>query len=176
VSFLGVLGLLWTRRDEVWGGGCVWALLIRNILGGITGCPASHDGLHPNALGEFQIAKAFSQVMHEKYGFGDANFTIPAQIPLRACAAPKNVRGAKGVWEDGVWGVPVTWDRFYGAFGFLLSARQKGGEWLGEVYTDVASYKMPWPREGEEWEVRVKTYCGDQQDRSPWSDIASVRT
>jgi lysophospholipase L1-like esterase len=145
-------------------------------LGEVTGCPASHDGLHPNALGEFQIAKAFSQVLYEKYGLGNAKFTIPATVPLRPCWAPKNVRVVRTRLEDTTQPIKVTWDSFYGAFGYFVQARQKGRSWGGEMFTDIHQYKMFWPGNGQEWEVRVKTYCGDQQDHSPWSDVVSVRT
>lgn len=146
-------------------------------LGEVDGCPASHDGLHPNALGEFQIAKAFSQALHEKYGLGRANFTIPATIPLRPCWAPKNVKAVRSLSEETtVQPITVTWDSFYGAFGYFVQARQKGWDWGGDMFTDVHQYTMFWPGDGQEWEVRVKTYCGNQQDHSPWSDVASVRT
>lgn len=150
--------------------------LTRSLLGEVDGCPASHDGLHPNALGEFQIAQAFSQVLHEKYGLGDANFTIPSRIPLRPCRAPGNVKVVKAVLERNVRPIVVTWDSFYGAFGYFVNARRKGWGWGGDMFTDLRQYGMFWPGDGQEWEVRVKSYCGDQQDHSPWSDTVSVRT
>ncbi|OIW28615.1 SGNH hydrolase, partial [Coniochaeta ligniaria NRRL 30616] len=138
----------------------------------VSGCPASHDGLHPNALGEFQIAKAFSQVLYEKYGLGSANFTIPAAIPLRPCGAPENVRVVRTPTEySSMQPIQVTWDGFYGAFGYFVQARRKGWGWGRDLFTDIRQYEMFWPGNGQEWEVRVQSYCGDQQDHSPWSDV-----
>lgn len=112
-------------------------------------------------------------MLREKYGLGDANFTIPAKMPLRPCSAPENVRvdnkAAPGNFV-------ASWDGVYGAFGYFVSARRKGSGWGADMFTEPRQYEMFWPADGQEWEVRVKTYCGDQQDHSPWSDVVSVTT
>ncbi|KAB5554920.1 SGNH hydrolase-type esterase domain-containing protein [Coniochaeta sp. 2T2.1] len=167
-------------------------------------CPSSHDGLHPNALGEFQIAQAFSRTLQQKYGLGKGEVTIPDQIPLRPCWAPKNVRAARSVLEDVTSPILVTWDGLYGAFGYFVQARkrkqedleagevgerevtgeeEKDGEedseagrrgWGEELFTNIRRYNLFWPGDGQVWEVRVKSYCGDQQDASPWSEVVRV--
>ena len=45
------------------------------------GCPAGTDGLHPNILGEYQIAKAFVDVLHYGYGLGSGPLSIPGSLP-----------------------------------------------------------------------------------------------
>lgn len=41
-------------------------------------CPAGFDGLHPNALGDYQIARAYTQVFHDRFGFGSGALEVPA--------------------------------------------------------------------------------------------------
>lgn len=45
--------------------------------GHVDSCPAGTDGLHPNALGEYQIARAYSKVLHEQFLFGQAPLAVP---------------------------------------------------------------------------------------------------
>lgn len=44
----------------------------------MTACPAGIDGLHPNALGDFQIARAYTQVLHDKFHYGAAPLEVPS--------------------------------------------------------------------------------------------------
>ncbi|OJZ88048.1 hypothetical protein ASPFODRAFT_43669 [Aspergillus luchuensis CBS 106.47] len=46
-------------------------------------CPAGYDGLHPNTLGEYQIARAFSLTLVKDYGIGNSPLIIPDKIPER---------------------------------------------------------------------------------------------
>lgn len=46
-------------------------------------CPAGYDGLHPNTVGEYQIARAFSLTLVKDYGIGGSPLTIPDKIPER---------------------------------------------------------------------------------------------
>ncbi|EHA17820.1 hypothetical protein ASPNIDRAFT_38570 [Aspergillus niger ATCC 1015] len=46
-------------------------------------CPAGYDGLHPNVVGEYQIARAFSLTLVKDYGFGGSPLIIPDNIPER---------------------------------------------------------------------------------------------
>ncbi|KAK5996381.1 hypothetical protein PT974_01715 [Cladobotryum mycophilum] len=45
-------------------------------------CRAAYDGLHPNALGEYQIAKAFADTLKNDFGWPGAAFTIPNDFHL----------------------------------------------------------------------------------------------
>ena len=146
------------------------------LLGELTACPGSHDGLHPNALGEYEIASAFSKVMNEHYDIGSAEFTIPSEIPPRPCAHPVHLRAEMATKpEDNSRYINVTWKGQYGAFGYRLQTRRKGWDWGQSVGIDALHYEMGAPP-SEEWEVRVQTYCGDDQDLSDWSQVASVTT
>jgi lysophospholipase L1-like esterase len=43
-------------------------------------CPATYDGLHPNRLGEYEIAQAFSRVLNRDYGIGECALDVPADL------------------------------------------------------------------------------------------------
>ncbi|TQS32880.1 hypothetical protein Golomagni_06793, partial [Golovinomyces magnicellulatus] len=43
----------------------------------LSGCPAGYDGLHSNALGEYQIARAFSLTLVKDFKIGSSALTIP---------------------------------------------------------------------------------------------------
>ena len=70
-------------------------------------CAAGYDGLHPNALGEHQIAKAFSQTLIE-YGIGKRELEIPSgdAIGYRKNDVPSNITA-----EPTEYGIAVTWSR-----------------------------------------------------------------
>ncbi|KAF7590851.1 hypothetical protein BBP40_002320 [Aspergillus hancockii] len=44
-------------------------------------CPVGYDGLHPNALGEYQIARAFTLALVKDYNIGTSPLSIPSTIP-----------------------------------------------------------------------------------------------
>ena len=41
----------------------------------------TYDGLHPNGVGEFKIAKAFANVLSSRFGVGSTFGTIPSSVP-----------------------------------------------------------------------------------------------
>lgn len=45
--------------------------------GRVDGCPAGIDGLHPNALGDFQIARAYTKVLHSQLRLGTGPLVVP---------------------------------------------------------------------------------------------------
>ncbi|GKZ18954.1 hypothetical protein AbraIFM66951_001914 [Aspergillus brasiliensis] len=51
---------------------------------GPNACPAGYDGLHPNAAGEYQIARAFSLTLVNGFGIGGSPLTIPDHVPERS--------------------------------------------------------------------------------------------
>lgn len=132
--------------------------------------------------------------LHEKYGLGSSNFTIPSVIPPRPCSPPANVKvvvtaepkaAATATAQSAETNsttmnsstIHVAWDSFYGAYAYHMQAQLKGGDWAvlpaqsEKSYADKNSVGL-----GEDWEVRVRSYCGDQQPSSDWSKVISVRT
>ncbi|WP_328440134.1 SGNH/GDSL hydrolase family protein [Streptomyces sp. NBC_00444] len=75
----------------------------------VDNCPAGYDGLHPNALGEYQIARAYARTLHDTYGIGTSLPAIPPAAPSRPTPAPSGV-----VARSVPSGIKVTWDRMYG--------------------------------------------------------------
>lgn len=69
----------------------------------------SFDGLHPNALGEFQIARAFSLTLLNDFHLGKDPLKIPENIPSRPLPVPQNFRvttsprGVTAKWGAGTF-------------------------------------------------------------------------
>jgi hypothetical protein len=57
-----------------------------------TSCVAAYDGLHPNVLGEYQIAQAFSEALGRLISIGKSAIVIPDEknLPVRPCLEPSN--------------------------------------------------------------------------------------
>jgi hypothetical protein len=68
-------------------------------------CPVGSDGLHPNAMGEYQIARAFSQTLVKDFKIGSSALSIPSDVPTRPLPVPSNF---KVFTSPG--GVTATWD------------------------------------------------------------------
>ncbi|MFG1766184.1 fibronectin type III domain-containing protein [Micromonospora parva] len=132
----------------------------------VSGCPAGYDGLHPNALGEYQIAQAFARTLHNDYGLGQSIMTVPTSIPSRSTPAPVNVaaRTTPG-------GITVTWDTAYGVLGYQVRQRLVGQTAWTEGRASGGRYDKDWTIDGQEWEFEVRANNGDAV--SAWS--ATVR-
>lgn len=69
---------------------------------------SGYDGLHPNALGEYQIAHAFSRTLANDFNLGSGPLKIPAESDpdlVRNLPVPSNFR----VFSS-PQGVTATWD------------------------------------------------------------------
>ncbi|KAH7349089.1 fibronectin type III domain-containing protein [Pyrenochaeta sp. MPI-SDFR-AT-0127] len=141
-----------------------------NYACGPDNCPAAFDGLHPNKLGEYQIAQAFSRVLNKEYGIGSNALDVPANLPAPSCNTPVNVRAVTAPY-----GVAVTWDKVYGARGYnIRSKRSSFGDWTETWYALSSNrYNQIWVLEGETWEFQVRTSCGDKT-KSSYSGVVSA--
>ncbi|KAJ0160586.1 hypothetical protein CTA2_7712 [Colletotrichum tanaceti] len=132
---------------------------------------ASYDGLHPDSLGEFQIARVFSRCLVRAYGIGTDELQIPREIPTRPTPVPANVV-AKAV----PYGIAVTWDPVYGALGYDVRSHtdddDDGSPW-DESRTAVSRFDSTGTEEGQEYQYQVRTYNGDHLT-SAWSRVASA--
>ncbi|KAM3420393.1 hypothetical protein BST61_g3669 [Cercospora zeina] len=72
--------------------------------------PAAYDGLHPSALGEFQIARAFSEALHHEFGLGRKTLKVPKNVPKRDLHDPREI-----VSKSTPMGINVTWQEVFGA-------------------------------------------------------------
>lgn len=134
-------------------------------------CRGTCDGLHPNELGEYQIAKAFSITLHQKFDIGTEPLDIPQHIPPRPIHVPINVR-ACGV----PYGIRFSFDAVYGARGYDVRQRHGGeqGEWT-EGYQGSNQIDNSFTGAGVKWEFQVRTRGGEEEkDKSEWSDVVSA--
>jgi hypothetical protein len=78
----------------------------------------AYDGLHPNGVGEFKIAKAFANVLSGQFGVGPSFGTIPSSVPDLVPSAPTWM-SARAVDA----GIKLTWAHSYGVEGYWLYQR-----------------------------------------------------
>jgi hypothetical protein len=133
-------------------------------------CPAGYDGLHPNALGEYQIAHAFERTLRDQYALG---FTVPdvpasADIPARPTPVPSNVNA-----QPSPEGVTVTWNAVFGALGYGVRYRLVGLPAWNESRASANRFDTTWTTDGQQWEYQVRTDNGDQL-KSDWSATATA--
>ncbi|KAF4548138.1 Hypothetical protein D9617_31g063740 [Elsinoe fawcettii] len=132
------------------------------------GCAAAYDGLHPNALGEWQIAKAFSDAL---VGFGvrQKGITVPAVTGEYTVGVPNVVAAGAP------WGVKVTWDKVYGSRGYDTRQRVKGSDTWSEGRTDANRMDVTFTAAAVDWEFQVRAGRGsDPALQSAWSDIKTA--
>ncbi|KAK1656809.1 fibronectin type III domain-containing protein [Colletotrichum godetiae] len=128
----------------------------------------SYDGLHPSALGEFQISKAFAHTLTQKFRLGIKELTIPQEIPQRPTPVPANV-----VAEEVSYGISAKWDPVYGAIGYDVRSRNDDNQPWNETRVDVAQYHSMWTQEGQEYQYKVRTFNGESL-QSAWSVTVSA--
>ncbi|KAH7030560.1 fibronectin type III domain-containing protein, partial [Microdochium trichocladiopsis] len=130
----------------------------------------SYDGLHPNARGEYEIARVFGAAL-QKFGVGSRELIIPTNIPPRRCVIPANIRA-----QSSPAGITVTWDTAYGAFGYKYRSRNVGsGDWEEPWYSWPSNQlESGWVLEGQEIEYQVRSICGENY-YSDWTAVVSAR-
>jgi hypothetical protein len=136
--------------------------------GGGTCSDAAYDGLHPNALGEYQLAQAFSRTLVSAFSLGRNPLEIPEHIPPRPLPTPTQFKAVAAPN-----GIVVTWDAVYGAYGYDLEHRLVGEEAWDISHIDCNRYDRQRLRKGQTLECRVRTSGGDTL-KSPWSSISSA--
>ncbi|MFJ2024544.1 phosphatidylinositol-specific phospholipase C domain-containing protein [Streptomyces sp. NPDC087897] len=130
-------------------------------------CPAAHDGLHPNAVGEYQIAGAFGTTLHEDFGIGSSAPDVPTSAPGRPSGTPGNV---EAVSADS--GIVVTWDKVFGAYGYEVRSRLAGAPGWSTTRALGNRFDSTWVADGQTWEYQVRTDSGGTA--SAWSDTVSA--
>ncbi|KAJ0280814.1 hypothetical protein Brms1b_007566 [Colletotrichum noveboracense] len=154
----------WDNRDSP-----VRLARIREIYDCFDG---SYDGLHPNALGELQIARAFSQTLVSEFGIGTKELVIPQKVPERPTPVPTNVTAVAQQHT-----IIVTWDYVYGALGYDVRCRYiKTSEW--EIWRkDKNRHDTMGVEDGVEYQYQVRTNNGLMRGKdvlSEWSPVVSV--
>ncbi|KXT05514.1 hypothetical protein AC578_3735 [Pseudocercospora eumusae] len=130
-------------------------------------CPAAFDGLHPNALGEYEIASAFSETLVQGFGIGTEPLGIPNTVPERAMPPPVVLRAV-----GNVAGATLTWDRIYGITEYKVASRMEGQAWTTHMLTSNRSDILGLAA-GIQMDFRLRSCYGQCGE---WSAIVSTIT
>ncbi|EME38875.1 hypothetical protein DOTSEDRAFT_75553 [Dothistroma septosporum NZE10] len=128
-------------------------------------CKGTFDGLHPNALGDYQIACAFSRTLHHAFGFGSKPLTMPKHIPKRPLPVPSNLKAC-----GAPYGVVCTFDAVYGSHGYDTRQRRQGESDWDEGFTGMNRIDHTFTSPGEKWEFQVRA-SGGLHEKGEWSEI-----
>lgn len=93
-------------------------------------CLAGYDGLHPNAIGEYQIAQAFSKALVDGFGIGKTPLIIPGHIADKAPSVPTGLK-----IETPAYGLRVSCNKVFGAVGYEFRSRLAGADWPTDIVT-----------------------------------------
>ncbi|MGI5340942.1 hypothetical protein ACQEVS_27830 [Streptomyces sp. CA-181903] len=126
-----------------------------------TTCASTYDGLHPNALGEYRIARAFGTALHDRFGIGAEAPKEPGAVMPYDIAAPETP-----TFDGTGQGVTVTWPKVFGAHDYDPQWRDVTSDadaaWEQVIPSPpVNRYGLSWqfndqPHEGHTCEVRVR--------------------
>ena len=141
---------------------------MRLHIGGQHHSEAAYDGLHPNALGDYQLAQAFSRTLVADFNIGRHELCIPATIPPRIVSTPTNFKAGSAPS-----GVAVTWDAVYGAFWYDLRVRLAGSHDWTTCYVPSNRYDTTFCVKGQRWEYQLRSRAGDTI-KSAWSPLVSA--
>ncbi|EAQ90467.1 hypothetical protein CHGG_02402 [Chaetomium globosum CBS 148.51] len=129
---------------------------------------AAYDGLHPNALGEYQLAQAFSRTLVSDFSIGRSPLVIPEPVPPRPLPTPARFGAAS---TPG--GIVVSWEHVYGALGYDFQHRLVDDDEWATTHLDCNRYYWPPLWDGQVVECRVRTSGGDNF-KSPWSNVSAA--
>ncbi|KAK0115016.1 hypothetical protein ONS96_013487 [Cadophora gregata f. sp. sojae] len=132
------------------------------------GCPAAWDGLHPNELGEYQIARAFSRALVGGLGIGREAIVVPTNVPLRYLPIPGNLQ-----MGPSPQGLTATWDKVFGAYGYDIDYIINGGAPFNfsPGSTSTNRWDTRWALEGWTYQIRVRASSGNR--KSGWTEWVS---
>ncbi|KAF3481445.1 uncharacterized protein GIQ15_04204 [Arthroderma uncinatum] len=133
-------------------------------------CPAGYDGLHPNAMGEYQIARAFSLTLVNDFKIGSSPLVVPDDIPARQLPLPGNF---KVVSSPG--GVTATWDAVYGACSYDVRSRIAGITAFQTGSVSSNRWDAHWTQKGWVYEVQVRASAGNAL-KGEWTAIQSAKS
>ncbi|KAF7191961.1 hypothetical protein HII31_06606 [Pseudocercospora fuligena] len=127
---------------------------------GLDSCTAAFDGLHPNELGAYQIARAFSKTLIENFSLGEIPIQVPDSVPERDLPAPTNL-----VATSSPMGIKVTWDRHFGLTEGKIRQRCDGEQDWRVAFARTNRWDTILPEAGIRCEYQVKSCygnsCGD---------------
>ncbi|KAM3423883.1 hypothetical protein BST61_g1279 [Cercospora zeina] len=118
-------------------------------------CTSTIDGLHPNDLGAYQIAHAFSKPLIDHFSIGEQPVQIPSTWTDRAVDAPTNIKASTSSM-----GITVTWDRPFGISDFNVRRRSGQEDWTTEFGVKTNRTDTILPRAGIRYEYQVRSCLG----------------
>ncbi|CAK1360755.1 unnamed protein product [Cercospora beticola] len=120
-------------------------------------CTSTVDGLHPNDLGAYQIAHAFSQAFIDHYAIGQQPVQIPDTWTDRAVDPPTNIKAF-----GSSMGITVTWDRPFGIPDFNVRRRSGDEDWITEYGVGMNRSDTILPHAGIQYEYQVRSCLGQR--------------
>lgn len=93
-----------------------------DISSGYDPAADSYDGLHPNGVGEYVIADAFSTALASDFGVGTVPGPPPSSVPGITLTTPASVKASIAST-----GVLLQWSHVYGASGYKIFERDITG-------------------------------------------------
>ncbi|WPG99684.1 Esterase, SGNH hydrolase-type [Acrodontium crateriforme] len=148
---------------------CYLVHLQENYNCGLDSCPAGYDGLHPNSVGEYQIASAFSKTLFNDMKIGSGPLAIPANIPSRPVPVPSNFQV-----QTSPQGWTATWDQVYGAISYNVRTRIPGLTDWAVANTAMHRFDPQWPVANSTYEAQVQVSCGENC-AGDWSAVGSAK-
>ncbi|KAF2207741.1 carbohydrate esterase family 3 protein, partial [Cercospora zeae-maydis SCOH1-5] len=118
-------------------------------------CTSTIDGLHPNDLGAYQIANAFSKPLIDHFSIGHQPVQIPSTWTDRAIDPPSNLKAS-----GSPMGITVTWDRPFGVPQFNVRRRSGDEGWTVEYGVGMNRTDTILPRAGIQYEYQVRSCLG----------------
>ncbi|GAA3565892.1 SGNH/GDSL hydrolase family protein [Kribbella ginsengisoli] len=130
-------------------------------IDGPMGVADTYDGLHPNGVGEYKIAKVFATVLSSRFGLGGAFPAIPATVTDLTPAAPT---GVQAVATDA--GITISWNHSFGVSGYWLYQRNVtvDGAWeRSAIQIPADTWKITWVFRSHTYEFKVAAAHGDYE-------------
>lgn len=133
---------------------------------------AAYDGLHPNAFGEVQIAKAYSEPLQ---AFGLRAPADSLHVPENVCEpALNNILALTATGSP--MGVRVTWSPVFGARNYEIRHRVKdSGQGWETANADSPRFDTVFTAAGVHWEYLVRPSRGvAEQFKGNWTSVVDA--
>jgi glycerophosphoryl diester phosphodiesterase/lysophospholipase L1-like esterase len=120
-----------------------------------TVCDSTSDGLHPNDLGEFRIARAFETALQSNF-FPNASVSYaPPTVPTRIMGTPTNMQ-----FDGTLQGATASWTPVYGAYGYDVEWEEQAPGSSTWSAWNLDGYGTPFSRWDKGWQFDGRPYAG----------------
>lgn len=148
----------WSQHDS--------PVYIADVCKEYTAEDATYDGLHPNALGDYQIARAFSLSMWQDLKIGRSPLAIPPSIPTRELPMPQDFQ-----LVSSPVGVTALWEQVYGAYGYEFRSRVNDDDWTEDT-RGMNRWDSHWASDGSQYQAQVRARYGAHT--SDWTTLQTA--